>query len=475
MKPFPAWVIVSTPAMQIRVFNKTRRRLATWYAAVMGLILTSCSVAVYQVMIRAYLLSVDQELEAVTGTLHSVIEPNLQQPSRLEPIFQVVLPNLCIPDSNCSTSKISSHIKPVHIRHGIFSNFYKDKKYYIRFINTSRQLIAVAGFHPDELPQTVQTKGWQTLKDTLGIRYSQKSLPLHTQDNRLWGYIQVGRSLKEVDNRLAAFKLILAFGLPTTILLVGGSSWWLAGLAMRPINRSYKQMQQFTSDASHELRTPLAAVNAKLETVLDSSHLSEQQARDVLTSVKRQNLRLVELVQDLLLLSRLEQKTLTTQKQPCCLNILIEDLIEEFSALANTSSLQLKSSILSHQPLYVMGDEDQLLRLLSNLIANAIQYTSAGGNINLILKKNNGDAVIEVQDTGIGISPQEQQVIFDRFYRVNGSRSRRTGGSGLGLAIAQVIAQAHGGNIQVQSQQGIGSTFSVRLPLKVTPSSVVLL
>ena len=87
------------------------------------------------------------------------------------------------------------------------------------------------------------------------------------------------------------------------------------------------------------------------------------------------------------------------------------------------------------------------------------------------MKKNNGDAVIEVIDTGIGISPQEQEVIFDRFYRVNSSRSRRSGGSGLGLAIAQVIAQAHGGKILVKSQLDKGSTFSVRLPLKVIPPS----
>ena len=297
--------------MQTRVFNKTRWRLAAWYGAFMGLFLSLCGIAVYQVMIRAYLLSIDRELEAVTGTLHSVIEPNLVQPKRLEPVFQVVLPNICLPDSDCSKNKIPTHIQLVHPQHGIFSTFYQDKIYYVRFIDTSKNLIAVAGVSASELPPSVQTRGWQTLKDTRGIRYSQKSLPLHTQQNQLWGYIQVGRSLKELDNRLRAFKLILIFGLPITILLVGGSSWWLAGLAMRPINGSYKQMQQFTSDVSHELRTPLAAVNAKVETVLDSSHISEEQARDVLESVKRQNFRLAELVQDLLLLSRLEQKSLT--------------------------------------------------------------------------------------------------------------------------------------------------------------------
>jgi len=332
---------------------------------------------------------------------------------------------------------------------------------------------AVAGFEPKELPSIVRTNVWQTVKDKQGDRYSQKSLALHTQDHQIWGYIQVGRSLKELDNRLTSLKLIVGLGLPISILLVGGSSWWLAGLAIRPIDRSYKQMQQFTSDVSHELRTPLAAVNATVETILDMEYLSEQEARDTLTSIKRQNNRLAELVQDLLLLSRLEQKTLATQKELCCLNVLVNDLIEEFSALASAANLQLTSSMEYHQPLYVMGDEDQLLRVLTNLIANAIQYTPAGGYINVILKRINGNAVIEVQDTGIGIAAPDVKRIFDRFYRVHSDRSRSTGGSGLGLAIAQAIVQTHQGSIEVQSQLNKGTTFIVRLPTIRTPISEI--
>lgn len=451
--------------MQTSLVNQTRRRLVSWYVTIMTFILSLCGLAIYQIMIRAYLHSIDRELESITSTLHSLIEPQLTKPNQLEPIFQVVLPNLCLPKSDCSTSlQIPSHIQIAHSEHGIFNNIYQDKEYYVRFLNTSKQLIAVAGFPPDELPQTIEIRGWQTLKDRQDNRYSQKSLSLHTQDNQLWGYIQVGRSLKELDNRLVAFKIILALGLPMTILLVGVSSWWLGGLAIQPMEKSYQQMQKFTSDVSHELRTPLAAVNAKVENVLDSSHLSQQQIRDVLESVQYQNHRLLELVQDLLLLSRLQQKTLTTQKQSCCLNILIDDLVEEFSALASASSLKLSSRILTDRLLYVMGDEDQLLRLFSNLIANAIKYTPASGEIILILKCNDKNVIIEVQDTGIGIAPQEQQTIFDRFYRINSDRSRRTGGAGLGLAITKAIVVAHQGNIKVKSEVGKGSMFTVYLP-----------
>ncbi|MBW4479394.1 MAG: HAMP domain-containing histidine kinase [Tolypothrix brevis GSE-NOS-MK-07-07A] len=459
--------------MQIKLFNKTRWRLAAWYAAVMGLILILCGLVVYQVMIEAYLVSIDRELESVTGTLHNVIEPSLKQPSRLEPVFKLVIPNLCLPDSDCPNQIKPNHNQNFHHEHGTFSNVYKEKLYYIRFINAWGKLIAVAGFDPKELPSIVRTNVWQTVKDKQGDRYSQKSLALHTQDNQIWGYIQVGRSLKELDNRLASLKLIVGLGLPISILLVGGSSWWLAGLAIRPIDRSYKQMQQFTSDASHELRTPLAAINATVETILEMEYLSEQEARDTLTSIKRQNNRLAELVQDLLLLSRLEQKTLATQKELCCLNVLVNDLIEEFSALASSANLQLTSSMEYHQPLYVMGDEDQLLRVLTNLIANAIQYTPAGGYIKVILKRINGNAVISVQDTGIGIAAPDVKRIFDRFYRVHSDRSRSTGGSGLGLAIAQAIIQTHQGSIEVQSQLNKGTTFIVRLPTIRTPISEI--
>jgi signal transduction histidine kinase len=117
------------------------------------------------------------------------------------------------------------------------------------------------------------------------------------------------------------------------------------------------------------------------------------------------------------------------------------------------------------EPLYVRGNEEQLYRLVSNLMVNAIQATPNEGKVRVVLERSDEYALIQVQDTGIGIAPEDQSRIFDRFYRVHKDRSRQTGGSGLGLAIAQAIARAHHGSIQVQSELGLGSTFTVRLPL----------
>lgn len=290
---------------------------------------------------------------------------------------------------------------------------------------------------------------------------------LHTQDNRDWGYIQVGRSLADFNGYLNAVKLTLALGLPIAMGLVGVASWWLAGLAMQPIYKSYRQIEQFTADAAHELRTPLAATQATVESALLMQHLDEKEARNILETVERQNRRLTQLVADLLLLARMDRQPAPVRRQLCCLNDLVSDLVEELAALAISAKVMLKSEVRVHLPLSVVGDEDQLYRLVSNLIVNAIQYTPAGGRVTVVLDRSDSYVVIAVQDTGIGIAPKEQKRIFDRFYRVNSSRS--TGGSGLGLAIAQAIVQAYDGSLNVQSELGKGSIFTIQLPFDITP------
>ncbi len=452
--------------MQTRLFNQTRLQLAGWYALVMSLILSICGIITYQVIIRAYLFSIDRELEAVTEALQNSVELDLKQPGRLESSIKQLLPAICFAGTTCQTPSTYRHAHATSTKQYILGPVYQSN-YYIRFLDSSGQLIASSGLQLEGLQLTTGSELWQTTKDQEGNRYHQMSLPLHTANNRLWGYLQLGRSLKEVDNRLAAFKLVFFLGLPITVILVAGSGWLLAGLAMRPIHRSYQQMQRFTADAAHELRTPLAAILATVDSVLRMPTLTELEARDHLKIIERQLSRFFELVKDLLLLSRLEQLALISQPQTLCLNELIGDLVEEFSALADSATLKLTAKVRTHKSLHIVADEDQIYRLISNLVVNAIQYTPAGGNITLVLACDDLHALIQVQDTGIGIAPKEQSRLFDRFYRVGGDRSRHTGGTGLGLAIAGAIAQAHHGSIRVKSELGRGSTFTIQLPLKI--------
>ncbi|MFB2981123.1 two-component system sensor histidine kinase RppB [Microseira sp. BLCC-F43] len=446
---------------QNKLFNQTRWRLAFSYAGVMGLILSLLGFGVYHAIAHAHWVAIDNELKSVAGTLHDSLELKLKQPGRLEPTVNELLPNLCIVGVSCVKSPSNSS------RHTLSA--INQGHYYIRLFDISGRLMAIAGAYPEGIPQKFNPETWQTLTDSQGNIYHQISVSLHTKTSQDWGYFQVGRSLKDFEDYLNIVKWSLKLGLPISLILVGVASWWLAGLAMQPIYKSYRQIEQFTADAAHELRTPLAATQATVESAL-MHKVDEQEAREILETIERQNKRLTQLVADLLLLSRMDKQSASARRQICCLNDLVSDLIEELAALAIPHQIDLKSNIRLSTPLKVLGNADQLYRLVANLIVNAIQYTPSGGKVIVILERSEREAIIQVQDTGIGIPIADQKRIFDRFYRVNSDRSRHTGGAGLGLAIAKAIVESHKGSIQVQSELGKGSTFTIRLPC-VSPTN----
>ncbi len=445
---------------QNKLFYQTRWRLTLWYAGVMGLILSLCGAAVYNAMAHAHWVALNSELKSVAGALHDDIEPTLRQPGQLELSSWQLLPDACLAGSICRPQAAAPK------RH-ILGAINQGDRYYMHLFDRSGRLVALAGVHPQEMSPVLNKESWQTFSDRKGNRYRQISLSLHTQNYIPWGYMQVGQNLKDFDDYLATLRWILGLGLPMAMGLVGVSSWLLAGLAMQPIRQSYQLLQQFTADVAHELRTPLAALQATVESTPPMSALPTLEAQDRQQIIQRQLNRLSQLVTDLLFLCRLDQQALPAKRSSCCLSDLTCDLVEEFEDLAVAASIKLTKDIRVPQPLYITGDSEQLYRLVSNLIANAIQYTPAGGQVTVILNSSYDQALIQIQDTGIGIAPEDRKRIFERFYRVNSDRSRSTGGSGLGLAIADAIVQAHHGSLQLQSELGKGSTFTIHLPLEV--------
>ena len=441
---------------QNKLFHNTRVSLSLWYAGVMGLILSLLGFGVYKAISHAHWVALDRELESVAGTLHDSLELKLKQPGQIEPIIGELLSNLCLVKTNCLDKRINSQR---HILSAVDRG-----NYYARLYDTSGRLIAIAGDYPEGLPQALNTEPWQTLRDRTNNIYHQISFSLHTQTREDWGYFQVGRSLQDFEDYLGRVKLILLLGLPTSLILVGFASWWLAGLAMQPIYRSYQQIQQFTADAAHELRTPLAATQATVESAL-LVDLDPPETKDILTTIKRENKRLIQLVADLLLLARMDRKAIPLRRELFCLNDLVSDLVEELEPLAIANQITLTAEFKVKKSLNVSADCDQLYRLVYNLIVNAIQHTSSNGRVTVILERDASDALIKVKDTGIGIAPEHQKHIFDRFYRVQSDRSRNTGGSGLGLAIARSIARSHSCKLSVSSELGKGSTFIFQLPL----------
>ncbi|PSB55048.1 two-component system sensor histidine kinase RppB [Chamaesiphon polymorphus] len=460
---------------QNRLFNRTRIQLTFTYALVIGLITLLSGSAIHLVMIRAFARTVDRELNTLAGTVHDALEAVLQQPEIVNSVVMNVLPGLCVVGKECSP------VKP----HSKIAELTKKQGYCLRLLNLKGQTIATLGSTQHKftgsfaLPREnkIPTMDWETITDDRGERYHFHTLPLKTIDNRDWGYLQVAQSFDRLDEYMSSLHLILIFGIPLAMLLIGGASWWLSGLAIEPIYQSYQQIQQFTADAAHELRTPLAVTSIAVENALDVEVI-EPETRTNWEIAQRQVRHLTRLAEDLLWLSRLEAKQSPMQFQTCCLNDLVSDLEEELAPLASSLAeplekrIDLRLEILTKQPIYVMGDSDRLYRAIANLIHNAIQYTPTAGVVTIRLESSERHAIITIQDNGIGIAEADLPHIFDRFYRVQADRSRNTGGTGLGLAIVHAIVQAHHGSIQVDSQLNLGSRFTVSLPIKVTPSKI---
>lgn len=447
-----------------QLFRRSRTRLALWYAGVMAMILSLSGLGIYRALIQSNWAALEREIESIAGTLHDSLEPMLPPSADPTVVLQQIFPDLCVAGQVCAPQPtvIQRHTIGISDR----------SSYYIRLFNHHGELLAFSPNQPLPLPQTVNPALWQTLQSDNGTRYRQFTTILHSadahptnadgHDHPSWGHMQIGRTLAPFDAEVKRIQWVLAIGLPLALALVAASSWWLAGLAMQPIYQSYQRQQQFTADAAHELRSPLASLLATVEAILRLPPTLQQEVTPMLQTVERQGRRLSHLVGDLLLLTSLEQDASPKSFKPCCLNDLVADLTEEFSELATVSDIHLTNQIPDVE-VYVLGHESQLYRLVSNLIANAIQYTTPGGSVLVSLETRERTAIVAVKDTGVGIPLAEQNRIFERFYRVDSDRSRKTGGTGLGLAIAKAIAKSHEGQLTVASQLGEGSVFTLRL------------
>jgi signal transduction histidine kinase len=225
------------------------------------------------------------------------------------------------------------------------------------------------------------------------------------------------------------------------------------------LEKLFTAQSRFLADVSHELRTPLTSIRGNVDLIRRMGPDSES-----LDAVQSEVDRMIRLVGDLLLLSRAEAGTLPLSKSPVEIDTL---LLEVFQQAIVLTQGKVQVSIGNLEQAVVIGDRDRLKQLLLNLVVNALQYTQSGGRVLLSLRVVDDFVHITISDNGPGIPPEELPHIFDRFYRVEKSRSRSAlGGSGLGLSIAQWIAQSHDGRIEVASEPGKGTTFSVWLPVK---------
>lgn len=247
------------------------------------------------------------------------------------------------------------------------------------------------------------------------------------------------------------------------LLIAGIASYWLASLTLEPIQAAYDRQKRFLSDASHELRTPLSILQADLE---NAAHEETQTtaSRLRIQSHLEEVSHMSQLVNDLLTSSRLDEQPESHTFQIVNLTTILEHVTERLQSTAKHHQV----SLVMHKndlPLFMFGNETQLMQIFSNVIKNAIIYNVDNGNVDISLKRERQYALIEIKDTGIGIAETDLPKIFERFYRADASRNRKTGGSGLGLAIVKASLAHMRGTIEVKSQLHKGTLVTLKLPL----------
>jgi heavy metal sensor kinase len=281
------------------------------------------------------------------------------------------------------------------------------------------------------------------------------------------GFVLVRRALKPVDNLSQKAAAITQHNLSERLPVVptGDELERLSlslNLMISRLEDAINSSKQFVADASHELRTPLAVLRGELENLAQDAQLKSH-TRETLGSALEEVDRLAEIVEGLLALSRLD----TGEAQAAWMRFDLAELVattaDQMSLLAEDKHIAVVCDCATG--VMIEGDQARLKQVVVNLLDNAIKYTPNGGRIKLRISQEDGYAVLDVADDGIGIPPEALPHVFKRFFRVDGSRSRDQGGAGLGLSIVKSICDAHGAHVEVSSTPGKGSRFRIRQPL----------
>jgi heavy metal sensor kinase len=393
----------------------------------------------------------------------------------------------------------------------------KDGEQFVRVANTDGDIIAATGGStsaPSDFLGGIGTalggqSSYQWMRvDTEHMRVF--SQPIRASDGHVVGVVQVGLSdgdIKETLNISVTLALLL---LPVTLLIAGGSGYWLAGRALKPINtiaelarniesdalsrrielelpndeigtlanmfnrmldrieRAFVRQRQFTADASHELRTPLTLMHSQLEVALASPRDAERD-QEVFAELTQDVDRLTRLAAALLTLARSDNEQLLLTRELIDVDEFMRRIQGQYAERAAERGVKL---VTDATPGTFVADEDKLTQVFFNLLDNALRYAPAGTSVLLAAESKTDGVEFKVTDEGKGISAEHLPHIFDRFYRVEPGRAEESSGIGLGLSICQMIIEAHEGTITATSAEGSGTTITISLPQRANNPSL---
>lgn len=456
-----------------------RLRLTLWYTLILFALLGAIGFTVVKVFAAALQDNVDRTLDDTAAQVFTV-------------------------------TRASNVLGEIRLNVPVEADVFRAAGLYLQVIDPDGQIVrksaSLGGYDQPLDPQSLRPDAELPVRRDVSISEAHLRVltaPISFTASQLLGYLQVGVSLQANDEALAQLTRILILGGVVGLVLAGAGGAFLARQALRPIdtitytaiaitdagdlgrripvpraadevgrlattfNRMlerlealFRSQQRFTADVSHELRTPLTTIRGNVD-LMRRTRVADDASLDAIQS---ETDRMTRLVSDLLALAQADSG-LPIRREPVSLDTLLLEVYRQLNVIANGVNVRIGDE----DAVTVMGDPDRLKQLLLNLSDNAIRYTPPGGQVMLSLKRDQGWAQFSVSDTGPGIPAEHLPHVFDRFYRVDKARSRResgalSGGAGLGLSIAQWIAQSHGGRIDVQSEVGRGTTFTVRLP-----------
>jgi len=480
--------------------SSLRFKLTLWYVLILGILLISFSSFLYFTLSKSLYRDVDNKLSSLAELIASEsasplskfgfgnIDQTLQTSMNLKPIGKFIQ----VLDESGNIGRKSDNLKNVQLPISLSA-----------LKNASNGLI------------------------TFETNRSFENAPLRiitfpvSEKNHINKIVQVASSLEDVEDALNTLLLILIIAVPLALLVASLGGQFLANKALKPVDhitqtarmitsqnlnqrinppkvkdeisrlvetlnemisrldRSFRQVKQFSTDASHELKTPLTILKGEVEVALRKERVPHEYEQVLKSNLEEIN-RMSQIVEDLLLLSRADSGEIRLNKEDMNLNEILNEVVAHVNVLAQSKNLRIETSN-HHEEIHIFGDPLRIRALFLNLIENGIKYTEEGGSIHILLTKDTlvqdgkqsgraqgeqGEFVkIIVSDTGIGIAEEDQERIFDRFFRVDKARSREQGGSGLGLSICKWIVEAHRGEIKVESELGKGSSFIVKLPI----------
>jgi len=424
------------------MLTRSRRRLAYLFTLSMGGILITFAFVIYYFLVRERLRVFDQQLKDETQSY----------------VFEFQYP------AERGQYRVEYGTIPLESSLDMLPN---ELNYVCWYDNLKRPLRINDNICP---PQNLVKQGFKTVivqpfsSKNRQILLRQITSPIKNGNKQI-GYIVVAKSLQPIEENLARSRFYLSLGVPMTLGVVGIVGWFLGGVAMQPTKRSYEQLQRFTADASHELRAPVAAILSNAQVGLlapeDNTELPRKRLENIVDISKSMS----ALIGNLLFLARHEGSLNPKDLESVEIVDLLKTLADEYQLITQEKELNLNIiAELPSQSVKIFADSDLLQQALKNLLDNALKYTLAGGTVKLKLFTQSRKISIQVIDSGVGIPPEDLTHIFERFYRVDSSRTRSSGGFGLGLAIAQQIVQAHNGEITVQSTVGEGTIFQICLP-----------